>query len=304
MIGRVVARLWRYVAVSCLLGLCLWLLDLSGAFLSIDSSLLRAPALTGAAGLPWAVVLPVILCLAILPGLAIDRWGNEIGLVCAAGALGLWYFLAWLLWQNGPLRAPVTAPLLAAAASAFRGLGWAAAFREREASGLSGQQRQTRYPPEGDQLTEPVAFISYRREGGSDTARLVHAALQSRGYPAFLDVENLGARRFDERLLAAIEQAPNFLLILSPGCLDRCHEADDWLRREITHALTTGRNIVPLLKDGFVFPPSASLPPDLADLPRHNGIPLSHVFFDAAMDKLVTFLDRGPATSGRTREGK
>jgi len=288
----VIARHWRYVAVSCLLGLCLWLLDLRGAFLTFDLALLRAPASTAAAGLPSAIVLLALLALAILPGLAIGRWGNEIGLVCTASATGLWYLLAWLLWQYGALRVPVTAALLAAAAGAVRGLGWAAAYREREASVSPGHQTGPRLSTEGSRATEPVAFISYRREGGSDTARLVRAALQARGYAAFLDVENLGASHFDERLLAAIEQAPNFLLILSPGCLDRCHEPGDWLRREITYAIASRRNIVPLLKDGFVFPPPGSLPPDLADLPRHNGIPMSHVFFEAAIDKLVAFLDR------------
>ncbi|MBN1566671.1 MAG: toll/interleukin-1 receptor domain-containing protein [Acidobacteria bacterium] len=292
-IGQMIVRGWRYLAVSCLLGLCLWLLDLRGAFLAFDSVLLRAHIPPNAMDLPSLVVLLVLMVIACLPGWVIDRKGNEIGLVSTASVLGLWYLLAWLLWQHASLRLPVTAPLLAAAAGAVRGLGWAAAYREREASASSGRQTLRKISPEGSRAATPAAFISYRREGGADTARLIRAALEARGYSAFLDVESLGASHFDERLFAAIEQAPNFLLILSPGSLDRCHEPDDWLRREIGHALATGRNIVPLLKDGFVFPPAGNLPADLADLSRHNGIPMSHVYFDAAIDKLVAFLNQG-----------
>lgn len=286
-------REWRYLAVSCLLGLCLWLLDFRGAFLAFDSVLLRAHIPPNAMGLPSFVVLPVLMVIACLPGWMIDRKGNEIGLVSTASVLGLWYLLAWLLWQHAALRLPVTSPLLAAAAGAVRGLGWAAAYRERAQSTSSPHQALPKISPPG----YPAAFISYRREGGADTARLIRAALEARGYSAFLDVESLGASHFDERLFAAIEQAPNFLLILSPGSLDRCHEPGDWLCREIGHALATGRNIVPLLKDGFVFPPAGSLPADLADLPRHNGIPMSHVYFDAAIDKLIAFLNQGPVKS-------
>lgn len=57
----------------------------------------------------------------------------------------------------------------------------------------------------------------------------------------------------------------------------------------------------PRLKNGFVFPPSGSLPDDLADLPPHNGIPLSHVYFDAAIDRLVTFFDQSPAAPAHCR---
>lgn len=138
-----------------------------------------------------------------------------------------------------------------------------------------------------------AAFISYRREGGADTARLVSADLQRRGVRTFLDTDDLGAHHFDERLRHEIQAAPNFVLILSPGSLDRCREEGDWLRREITCAIQTGRNIVPLLKDGFSFPDVRDLPPEMADLPRYNGVSYSHEYFRASMDRLASFLAKG-----------
>ena len=44
-------------------------------------------------------------------------------------------------------------------------------------------------------------FISYRREGGAETARLLRYELLARGWDVFLDVEDLKGGTFDERLL-------------------------------------------------------------------------------------------------------
>lgn len=135
-----------------------------------------------------------------------------------------------------------------------------------------------------------LVFISYRRDGGSRLARVVQMELERRGYPCFLDVDDLGAEHFDDRLLREIERAPNFVVILAPGSLDRCRRKEDWLRREIVHALQHRRNVVPLLADGFQFPPEEDMAEELRDLPRLNGVTYSHEYFSAAFDKLQSFL--------------
>lgn len=106
-------------------------------------------------------------------------------------------------------------------------------------------------------------FISYRRENGADTARLLKAALTGRGFKPFLDVDDLGAAHFDDRLLRTIEQTPNFIVVLSAQCLDRCRNDGDWLRREIGHAIATDRNVVPVYQPGFRFPERDDLPPGM-----------------------------------------
>ncbi|HTW91429.1 MAG TPA: TIR domain-containing protein [bacterium] len=134
------------------------------------------------------------------------------------------------------------------------------------------------------------AFISYRRDTSIEAARLIRERLRGLGYRVFLDVDDLGSHYFDERLLAAIERAPNFIVVLVPGSLNRCSDAEDWLRREIVHAIKTGRNIVPVLKDGFRFPRADGLPADMRDLLRHNGVVYDPVYFDAVLNKLIDFL--------------
>ena len=134
------------------------------------------------------------------------------------------------------------------------------------------------------------AFISYRREGGADTARLIRAELQNRGIRTFLDVDDLGSHYFDDQLFKEIDKAPNFILILSAGALEGCKNPEDWMRREIEHACAADRNIIPVLKEGFRFPVVEELPGGLADLPRYQSVIYSHAYFDAAINKLVSYL--------------
>lgn len=138
--------------------------------------------------------------------------------------------------------------------------------------------------------TRGRVFLSYRRDKGADTARLMRTSLDANGWATFLDVDDLGSSYFDDRLLLEIKRADGFILILSPGALDRCHEPDDWLRREISHAMQWEKRIVPVFKDGFAFSSDLKLPPDISGLTRINGVEYSHQFFDATVNKIVRHL--------------
>lgn len=139
------------------------------------------------------------------------------------------------------------------------------------------------------QTADASAFISYRRGGGAEAARLIRTELKRRGFRTFLDVDDMNTPRyFDDRLAQEIATARNFILVLSPGSLDRCDDDNDWLRREIRSALRSGRNIVPVLMDGFVFP--TALPNDLLALPRYNCVPYSHQYFSATIDRIANHL--------------
>jgi hypothetical protein len=128
-------------------------------------------------------------------------------------------------------------------------------------------------------------FFSYRREGGSNVARSVQLALVDE-FRVFIDVDRLGSGHFDTNLLRTIESSPSFAVFLTPGALDRCSSPDDWLRKEIGHALTTSRNIVPVTLPGFVFPAKGSLPEDIQDIARHDAVEYSHRYFYAMIDKI------------------
>jgi hypothetical protein len=138
--------------------------------------------------------------------------------------------------------------------------------------------------------TDYNVFISYRRSTNVDAARLIRTALNSKNIKAFVDIEDLGPKFFDEQLIEVIKRTGNFILLISPEDLKKCSEPLDWLRREIKTAIQFNRNIVPILKDGFSWDASI-LPEDIRDLPRHNSIKYSAEYFDAMIIKLVSFLN-------------
>jgi hypothetical protein len=138
--------------------------------------------------------------------------------------------------------------------------------------------------------TEGRVFISYRRDGGAETARLIRYELLARNWSVFLDVEDLSAGQFDDTLLSEVAAADSFLLILSPNALQNCAKETDWVRKEIRQALKTQRNIVPLLKENASRPDKEELPNDIESIKSFNCVDYSHVYYDATISKLLSFL--------------
>lgn len=135
-------------------------------------------------------------------------------------------------------------------------------------------------------------FISYRRQGGDTTARILCERFTDLGYKVFFDVENLRAGDFNKELYDVIDQCNDFLIILSPDALDRCENEGDWVRNELSYALKQKKNIVPVLLRGFIFPDQ--LPDDINDVRFKNGLEASTEFFDAFVARLQKFLVSKP----------
>jgi formylglycine-generating enzyme required for sulfatase activity len=131
-------------------------------------------------------------------------------------------------------------------------------------------------------------FISYRRSVSKHLARLIFQELRARGHDVFLDVSTIDSGAFDRIILNQIAARPHFLLILSPGALERCGNEGDWLRREIEEAFRLKRNIVPIFDEGFNIEQEKQFLPEpiRSELPRLNAPPYSHYYFDAFMDTI------------------
>ena len=133
-------------------------------------------------------------------------------------------------------------------------------------------------------------FISYRRKHASELAQLIRRELEDRKLHVFLDVRELGAGPFDEQLLRRIARATDFVVVLTPGCLDECQRPGDWLAKEIGHAFDTGRNVVPVAVGGFECPPAQQLPPELVELPRQQWVRYEHEFSDESIERVYRML--------------
>ena len=133
-------------------------------------------------------------------------------------------------------------------------------------------------------------FISYRRDGGDMTAKIIYDELVKAGYSVFMDVETLKSGRFNVELLDRIDECKDFVLILPPNAIDRCVNDGDWVRIEIEHAISKNKNIVPIELRGFTMPSKDSLPPLMKSLPDYNRIEANNQNFNQAIEKLCLFL--------------
>lgn len=136
-------------------------------------------------------------------------------------------------------------------------------------------------------------FISYRRDGGAATARILRDRLTEMGYKVFFDVESLRSGYFNTALYSVIDQCKDVIVVLSPNALDHCIYEGDWVRREVEHALFRKKNVIPVFLRGFQFP--YMLPPSMDGLRYCNGIGASEDFFDAFIEKLKEFLRSKPS---------
>jgi hypothetical protein len=135
---------------------------------------------------------------------------------------------------------------------------------------------------------EKTVFISYRRSDVS-WALAIFQSLTQHGYDVFFDFTGIGSGDFEGVILENITARAHFLILLTPSALERCSEPGDWLRREIEVAMSMGRNIVPLMFQGFDFGAAETagrLTGKLAGLNRYNGLRVYAEYFTEAMDRL------------------
>lgn len=91
-------------------------------------------------------------------------------------------------------------------------------------------------------------FISYRRNGGYETARHIYDLLKRDGYSVSFDQDNLMNGNFDKALLDRIAKCKDFILICDADVFRRTIEEQgdkehDWLFVELAEALKLERTL-------------------------------------------------------------
>lgn len=145
-------------------------------------------------------------------------------------------------------------------------------------------------------MSDNTVFISYRRSVSAFIARAVFQDLRYHEFDVFMDVESIDAGAFDTVILNQIAARTHFVVILTPGAVERCLEPEDWLRREVEHAMQLERNIVPLLVNNFDFRDAEKyLTGALSSLSRYNSLTVPHDYFEEAMTRLRSRFLKAPA---------
>lgn len=135
-------------------------------------------------------------------------------------------------------------------------------------------------------------FISYRREGGYDTAKHLNDLLVRDGYKVSFDIDTLRNGNFDTQLLERIEQCKDFILIVDKHAFDRTLDPNfdrnnDWLRCELAHALNHKKNIIPVFLSGVTGFPKG-LPDDINGVVKKNGPEYNKYYFDGFYQTLCS----------------
>src|SRR5215471_12071508 len=119
---------------------------------------------------------------------------------------------------------------------------------------------------------DKTVFLCYRRTN-MPWALAIFQNLAQYGFDVFFDYSGVSSADFESVVLENIRARTHFLVLLTPSALEPSSDPSDWIRREIETAIDTGRNIVPLLLEGFDFttPAIASqLTGKLAKLKQYN----------------------------------
>lgn len=128
-------------------------------------------------------------------------------------------------------------------------------------------------------------FVSYRTMDARYGAASAHEALAGRfgRDRVFLDSASIPAgARYPEEIYAALDQVNVLVVLIGPewistdGTARPIDREDDWVRREIRHAISRKIMIVPVLLDGVSLPGGGELPEDVRDLVRHQYIEVRH----------------------------
>lgn len=142
----------------------------------------------------------------------------------------------------------------------------------------------------------PSAFISYRRQPSAMLATLIARELTARGIGTYLDTRQTdGGGLFPERLLTAIEASDVFVCLVAAGTFE-----SDWVRREIEHAHTLGKVMVPVFQESYT-PPIEPLDAHVIALLQHDGVhvmDVRNIYVDEALNDLAQMI----ALSGRTAD--
>lgn len=149
-------------------------------------------------------------------------------------------------------------------------------------------------------MSAKTVFISYRRDAlGKAFARSLKNELTGNGSDVFLDVDSIDAGRWETQILVEVPKRAHFLLLLTPGALDRCADPADWVRREFETARAAGRNIVLIREDSVDLSTMKRVcPNEMLDVFAFQAAEIRHASFDADMETLIQRympLHRAPA---------
>ena len=145
-------------------------------------------------------------------------------------------------------------------------------------------------------------FISYRRDDASGYALALYKKLREVfvNSELFIDIDTIElGRDFVEVIEDTLETCEVVLTLIGRNWImpqddgtRRIDNPNDYVRTEITKALSRNIRVIPIFLDGATMPSLSELPSDLSELVRRNGIEIRAAHFDSDVQRLVETLER------------
>jgi hypothetical protein len=145
------------------------------------------------------------------------------------------------------------------------------------------------------------AFISYRRQDSSAPARWLAETIQDAfgAHSVFIDTDVIRVGdKWSDRITEALARASALIVLIGPNWIRIADEygrrrldmEDDWVRKEVLHAICHGLVVIPLLVSQASLPVREALPDCLRPLLEHQALELrDHSWEDdrnAVLDRL------------------
>ena len=152
-------------------------------------------------------------------------------------------------------------------------------------------------------LIRATAFVSYRRTDSSAASRWIANSIARTfgSQSVFIDTESIRmsndwAQRIDDALSAATLLipviGPHWLSTIDKGHRRRIDKEDDWVHKEILHALQAGLRILPVLLSRTPMPDAKALPIPIADLSRFQGFELRDERSESDLSLMLSEIDQ------------
>ncbi len=158
-------------------------------------------------------------------------------------------------------------------------------------------------------MSKGCVFISYRRDDSAGYARAIYNQLAQffSAERIFMDVDSIEpGLEFDKAINLAVGRCDILLAIIGKHWMDkqeenklRINDPNDFVRLEISTALSRNIRVIPVLLDGTTMPEEEELPESLRLLARRQAFEINSSRFNSDLDRLIKLICK---TLGETRK--
>ncbi len=150
-------------------------------------------------------------------------------------------------------------------------------------------------------MSPPLVYLSFRYDGAERQARLLARWLREQGVDVFVFVDYAiqSGQNWPTALQENLERSSALIVLIDQNWLRHADDFgrrkidndEDWVHREIAHALSNRKSVLPVLLDDANMPPASALSEPLRGLAEKQAVRLRSSSFDEDVNHIRPWLD-------------